>query len=75
MFNKVKQTKLSAQLRQAIQSSPISNYRLAQLAGVSESSISRFMHQKSGLSMKAIDRIWSVLELCITNSKESDDGV
>ena len=74
MFNTMNDTGLTPQLQRAIQRSPITGYRLAKNAGVSESSISRFMRGKGGLSLAAIDRIWHVLDLHIDNSGGQHHG-
>jgi plasmid maintenance system antidote protein VapI len=70
MFNTMNDTGLTPQLRTAIRESPLTGYRLARLAGVSESSICRFLHGKGGLSLKVIDRIWRVLDLHIADGEE-----
>ena len=67
-------TGLTPQLRSAIRRSKLTRYRIAQLAEVSESSISRFMNGKCGLSLDAIDRIWAVLKLQVCSGEEHDDG-
>jgi plasmid maintenance system antidote protein VapI len=54
---------LSEQLRQAIDGSELSRYRIAKDSGVAQSTISQFMNGKRSLSPKAIDRIGELLDL------------
>ena len=75
MFNTMNDTGLTPQLRTAIRESRLSGYRLARLAGVSESSISRFMRGRCGLSLQAIDRIWHVLDLHVSAEQEGHNGI
>ena len=58
-----KHRKVSEQLRAAIKASDRSRYRLALEAEIDQSSLSRFMNYKTGLSMEAMDRLAEVLEL------------
>lgn len=59
----VKRPKVSAQLRQAINDCPLSRYRISKLTGISEATLSRFTNGKSGLSLRAVDRLGAVLDL------------
>lgn len=54
---------LSEQLRQAIDGSELSRYRISKDSGVAQSTISQFMNGKRSLSPKAIDRIGELLDL------------
>lgn len=57
---------LSEQLREAIEDSWRSRYQIAKLAGVSQSSLSKFvLRQRPGLSFDAMDRVGKVLGLSI----------
>lgn len=64
----------STQLRHAIQASGMSWYRIAKDLEISQSSISRFMNGKGGLSQKVIDRLWNMLDLRIDHNKEQSNG-
>jgi hypothetical protein len=54
---------LSDQLRQAIQQSALSRYRIAKDTGVSQSVLSLFCSGKRGLSLKAVDALVRLLDL------------
>ncbi len=52
-----KQTKLvSDQIRQAIDDSGLTRYRIAQETGISETALALFYNGHRGLSMKALER-------------------
>lgn len=55
--------RLSDQLRRSIDRSGVSRYRLWLETGVDQSTLSRFMAGKSGLSMESVDLLASVLRL------------
>ena len=74
MFYTMNQRNMSSQLRTAVLEAPMSRYKLAIATGVSESSISKFIHGKSGLSIKSIDSIWSELGLQLQLPKENHNG-
>ena len=52
-----KRTKLTDQLRRAIETADKSRYALAQETGIDQATLSRFMHGKGGLSMDG----WNLL--------------
>ena len=54
---------LSEQLRAAILSAPVSRYRIAKDAGVSEAVLSRFVNGETGLRMVIADRLAVYLKL------------
>ena len=54
---------LAEQPHEAIQSSYRSRYRLARLSAISENQLSRFTHDKVGLSLSSIDRLCRALGL------------
>jgi transcriptional regulator with XRE-family HTH domain len=54
---------LSDQMRNLIESSGVTRYRMAQETGVSESTLSYFVNGKRGLSMEALDAIGEFLDL------------
>jgi len=60
---------LSEQLREAIDGSELSRYRIAKDAGVAQSTISQFMNGKRAISLKAIDRIGELLDLEIVSKQ------
>jgi transcriptional regulator with XRE-family HTH domain len=54
---------LSAQLRAAILSAPVSRYRMAKEAKVSQAVLSRFVKGETGLRMAIADRLAFYLKL------------
>ena len=58
-----RQLQFSDQLRQAIQQSEKTRYRISQETGISEAVLSRFLHKKVGLSMTTIDLVCGCLKL------------
>ena len=54
---------ISSQLRKHIKKSHLSQYRIAKNIGVSQAVISRFMTERSGLSLNTIDKIGEELGL------------
>lgn len=60
-----KNANLTDQLRRAIDTAPISRYRICKLVGMSEATMSRFMSGRGGLSCDMLDRIGKVLNLRI----------
>jgi len=58
-----KRTKLTDQLRQAIQTSGKSRYQIGQETGIDPATLWRFMHGSRGLSMEGLDRIGDCLGL------------
>jgi transcriptional regulator with XRE-family HTH domain len=62
-----KQTKLlTDQLRQAIDDSGLTRYRISKETGVSESALSQFYNRHRGLSMEAMNALGECLQLTIT---------
>ena len=57
--------KLSDEIRDAVDASGMSRYAIAKALGVAESTMSRFMNGKGGLSMEYIDRLAALLGLHI----------
>jgi transcriptional regulator with XRE-family HTH domain len=56
---------LTDQLRQAIDQSGLTRYRIAQETGISESTLSKFYLGQRGLSMEALNALGQCLELTI----------
>lgn len=61
-----KRLPFSEQLKQAIEDSELSRYRIAQLSGVAQSTMSQFMNGKRAMSLANIDAILEVLDLELT---------
>ena len=57
------ETKLTDQLRLALKASDKSMGQIARESGIDIATISRFMHEKGGLSMDGLDHIAHVLRL------------
>lgn len=51
---------LTDQLRQAIDDSGLTRYRIAKETGISESALAQFYHGHRGLSMKALNALGGV---------------
>jgi transcriptional regulator with XRE-family HTH domain len=64
--------KLSDEIRDAVNASGLSRYSIAKNLGIAESTMSRFMSGKGGLSMDYIDRLAQLLRLhiVVTPAKE-----
>jgi len=58
--------KLSDQIRRAIDASGVTRYRIAKTIGLDHAVFSRFMADKSGLSVKNLDALADVLGLNVT---------
>ncbi len=67
----VRRAKLSDQIRRAIDASKLSRYRICKKLGIGESTMSRFMNRKGGLSMEKIDALADLLGLSITTKRKS----
>jgi len=57
--------KLSDEIREAVLASGMSRYAIAKALGVAESTMSRFVNGKGGLSMDYVDRLAGLLGLHI----------
>jgi DNA-binding phage protein len=66
MTPKRTKTKLTDQLRRAVDAAEKSRYRIALDAGIDHATLSRFMNRKGGLSMDGLDRLAEALGLELT---------
>lgn len=62
---RIKSSKLTDQLRQAIDDSGLTRYRIAQETGISEATLSKFYLGQRGLSMEALNALGECLQLTI----------
>jgi len=62
---RTKSKRLTDQLRQAIDASGMTRYRIAQETGVSEATLSKFYLGQRGLSMEALNALGECLQLTI----------
>ena len=60
---------LSDQVREAVDASRMSRYRICKLVGIAEATMSRFMSGKGGLSMKNLDALGKLLDLRIVHKE------
>ena len=60
---------LSEQIRRAVAASGMSRYRICKELELAESTMSRFMTSKGGLSMESIDALADLLDLNITSPR------
>jgi hypothetical protein len=68
-----KRTKLvSDQIRQAIDDSGLSRYRIAQETGISETTLSLFCNGQRGLPMRTLDTLGEFLELKVTLGRKPE---
>ena len=66
---------LTDQLRQAIDDSGLTRYRIAKETGISESALAQFYNGHRGLSMQALNALGELLQLRITlGSKPGTKG-
>jgi plasmid maintenance system antidote protein VapI len=56
-------TKLSDEIRSAVNASGMSRYAIAKALGIAESTMSRFVSGQNGLSMEYLDRLGELLGL------------
>lgn len=68
-----KRTKLvSDQIRQAIDDSGLTRYRIARETGISESTLSLFCNGQRGLPMRTLDTLGEFLELKVTLGRKPE---
>ena len=63
---------LSDQIRQAIDDSGLTRYRIAQETGISETALALFYNGQRGLSMKALNALGEFLQLTIILGRKPD---
>ncbi|MHB8969722.1 MAG: helix-turn-helix domain-containing protein [Pirellulaceae bacterium] len=56
---------ISDQLRQAIDESGLTRYRISKETGISQVTLSRFYHGERGLTLKALDKLGACLQLTV----------
>jgi transcriptional regulator with XRE-family HTH domain len=66
--------KLTDQIRQAIDDSGITRYRIAQDTGIDESTLAKFYNGKRGLSLENLDLLCSYLDLRIVVDRQTKKG-
>jgi predicted XRE-type DNA-binding protein len=62
-------SKLSDQIRQAVDDSGLSRYRICKTLEIAESTMSRFMAGKGGLSLEVLDALADLLNLNLKVTK------
>lgn len=67
-----KTPKFSEQLRQAIDTAPVTRYRIAADTGINEAVLSRFVNSKVGLSMETVDVLCDYLGLKLVAEKKPE---
>lgn len=65
MAKKKRTSQLTDQLRQAIDDSGLTRYRIAQETGISESALAQFYNGHRGLSMESLNALGEFLQLKI----------
>jgi transcriptional regulator with XRE-family HTH domain len=68
------QKTLSDEIRDAVNASGSSRYAIAKALGIAESTMSRFMNAKGGLSMDYIDRLAELLGMHIVVKPTKKQG-
>lgn len=61
--------KMTDQLRQAIEQSGLSQYRIAKDLQINQAQLSRFMRGQRGLSLELLDRLCAYLDLQLSKRK------
>ena len=65
---------VSEQLRKAIESAPVSRYRIAQETGVTEGALSRFVRRERGLDLSSVDKLAAYLGLVLVAAERADSA-
>ncbi len=61
--NKTKRPKVSDQVREAITTCGLTRYRIGQLTGIDQASLTKFASGERGLSTTALDTLGELLDL------------
>ncbi len=69
---KKRSSQLTDQLRQAIDASGLTRYRIAKETGISESALAQFYNGHRGLSMESLNALGEFLQLTIKSSRKPD---
>jgi transcriptional regulator with XRE-family HTH domain len=67
-----KRTKLSDEIRRAVEASGRSRYAICKELGILQSSLSRFMSGKGGLTMASLDALAELLDLHLATDKRPE---
>ena len=62
--------KLSEQIREAMDDSGLTRYRIAQDTGIDESTLAKFYHGTRGMSLESLDVLCAYLELRIVSKRK-----
>ena len=68
-MTKKRSSKMTDQLRQAIDDSGLTRYRISQDTGIDESALAKFYNGRRGLSLDHIDQLWEYLGLTISQER------
>jgi hypothetical protein len=71
-MKKKRTNRISDQVRQAIDDSGLSRYRISQETGISEGTLCQFYTGKRGLPMKTLDVLGEFLQLKITLGRKPE---
>lgn len=69
LANKKDEPTMTEQLRNAIDQSGLSKYRIAKDLQINQAQLSRFMRGQRGLSLELLDRLCAYLDLALVNRK------
>jgi transcriptional regulator with XRE-family HTH domain len=64
--------RFSDQIREAVDASGMSRYRICAEIGLSQAAMSRFMAGKSGLSMDTLDRLAGLIGLAVVTRRDAN---
>ena len=67
-----KRIRFSDQIRQAVDSSGLSRYRICKEAGIDQATFSRFMSGKVGMALPTLEALADVLGLDVVAHKKTD---
>ena len=69
-MKKRKKTKISTQIRDAIESADVTRYRIAVETGINEATLSRFMNGTGGMTVETLDKLGEYLGLEIVEQRK-----